>query len=65
MTITEPRVAETGRYSLIEASQALGVHPSTLIRWVKEGKINYGIRRSNSRKFYLGKELIRFWKAQL
>lgn len=65
MIATEPRVAESARYSLNEASEILGVHRCTIIKWAKEGKIRYGIRRSNSRKFYLGRELLRFWKAQL
>lgn len=65
MIATEPRVAETGRYSQEETSKLLGVHRSTVIRWAKEGKIKYGIRRSNSRKFYLGREIVRCWKAQI
>ncbi len=65
MLATEPRVSENGRYSLREACELLGVHKTTMIRWVKEGKIRYGIRRSNYRKFYLGRELVRFWRAQL
>ena len=65
MVATEPRVSENGRYSLREACELLGVHKTTMIRWVKEGKIRYGIRRSNYRKFYLGRELVRFWRAQL
>lgn len=65
MIATEPRVAENARYSLNEASEILGIHRTTLIKWAKEGKIRYGVRRSNSRKFYLGREILRCWKAQL
>jgi len=65
MVAIEPKVNAEGRYSLQEASDLLGVHRTTLLRWVNEGKIRYGIRRSNSRRFYLGREILRFWRAEI
>ena len=43
----------------------LGMHRNTLLKYANKGIIKTGIRRSNSRRFYLGREIIRFWKAQL
>ena len=65
MVTEEPRVKEASRYSLEEASKLLGMHRNTLLKYANKGIIKTGIRRSNSRRFYLGREIIRFWKAQL
>ena len=65
MIPTEPKVALTARYSLEETAQILGVHPNTVIRYAKQGKIRFGIRRTNRRKFYTGQEILRFWRATI
>ncbi len=65
MVSIEPSIALTGRYSIEEASKMLGIHRNTLLRYTVQGKIRCGIRRGTSRKFYLGSEILRFWKAQL
>ena len=65
MVTEEPRVKEASRYSLEEASKLLGMHRNTLLKYANKGIIKTGIRRSNSRRFYLGREILRFWKAQL
>ena len=64
MITTEPKVDKDGRYSAKEAASLLGVSRSTLARDVKAGKIKCGIRRSNGRRFYLGMEIVRYWKAE-
>ena len=65
MIATEPNVAKTGRYSLEETAKLLGVHPNTIIRYAKMGKLRYGVRRTNSRKFYTGMEILRFWRSEI
>ena len=65
MKATEPNVAKTARYSLEETAQLLGVHPNTVIRYVKAGKLRYGVRRTNRRKFYTGMEILRFWRSEI
>lgn len=65
MTFEEPRVADAGRYSPTEASRLLNIHRSTLDRHTKEGYIKCGYRRIKEKKFYMGIEIKRYWKAQL
>lgn len=65
MRCHEPQVVQSSRYSMEEAAELLAVHRNTLLRYAKEGKIRFGIRRGTKRKFFLGSEIIRFWKAQL
>lgn len=63
MVTTEPKVNKDGRYSVEETAVLLGVHRNTVLRYTKQGKLLFGIRRSNTRKFYTGSEILRFWRA--
>lgn len=65
ITSIEPNVNESGRYSVTQASQALGIHRNTLRGYTDAGLIKCGFRRESGRKFYEGREIIRFWKARL
>lgn len=65
ITAIEPNVSATGRYSVGETSAALGIHRNSLRRYTEQGLIKCGFRRPTARKFYLGSEIIKFWKAQL
>lgn len=65
MTALEPEVSLTGRYSIGEASKILGINRSTLRRYTNAGYIKCGFRRESARRFYLGSEILRFWRAQL
>lgn len=57
-----PKVALDGRYELRQASKLLGVSSSTLLRYTHRGYLRTGIRKYNKRHFWLGAELVRFWK---
>lgn len=63
MVTTIPKVEMTGRYSTAEACRLLGVHRNTLMKYTKEGCIRFGVRRATNRRFYLGSEILRFWKS--
>lgn len=65
MVTVEPNVRSDGRYSVQETAHLLGIHRNTLLRYTNKGRISCGIRRSTTRKFFTGREIIRFWKAQL
>ena len=65
MVNEEPKVADYGRYSIDETCKQLGIHRNTLLRWSKAGIIRFGIRRGTMRKFYLGREIKRFWRAEI
>ena len=65
ITSEEPRVRETGRYSVTETSGKLGISRNWLRKLTLRGQIKCGFRRESARKFYLGSEILRFWRAQM
>ena len=65
VTSIEPKVARTGRYTVKQTCECLGIHRNTLRRYTDEGHIKCSFRRENARKIYLGKEILRFWNSQL
>lgn len=65
MVSLEPKVALNGRYTIQQTCKLLGIHHNTLARYVKRGRISYGVRESTGRKFYLGSEILRFWKKEM
>lgn len=65
MKAEEPKVAPTGRYSIPETCEALGIHRNTLRRYTEEGRIKCGFRRTTGKKFYPGTEILKFWKATI
>ena len=64
MTTTEPKVDKDGRYSTEQAAKMLGISRRTLDGHAKIGKIRYGRRRSNGRRFYTGMEIVRYWRSE-
>lgn len=65
ITAIEPKVAPTGRYTVKQTCEHLGIHRNTLRRYTEEGHIKCSFRREAARKIYLGKEILRFWNSQL
>ena len=65
VTAIEPKVAPTGRYTVKQTCECLGIHRNTLRRYTNEGHIKCSFRRENAGKKYLGKEILRFWNSQL
>lgn len=63
MVNVPPNVPDEGRYSIGEAAIILGINRSTLLRHSELGYIKFGVRRNNARKFYVGREINRYWKA--
>lgn len=63
MTAIEPNVADTGRYSVKEASNALGIHRNTLERYRKAQRIHCGWRMTTGRKYYTGAEIKKLWRT--
>lgn len=61
MTTTD--IAPTGQYTTTEACGILGVHRTTIYRYVRRGVLRCSYRRGNGRPFFKGSELIRFAKA--
>ena len=65
MTHTEPNVLLNGQYSIKETCKALGISRETLRKYTDQGYINVKHRVANLRPFYVGKDIIRFWKASI
>ena len=65
MTNIEPKVADAGRYTMTETCKALGIHRTTLRRWVQAGKMKVKFRRIDNRKVIEGAEIKRAWRVAL
>ena len=66
MTAEEPKVALTGRYSINETSELLGICRDTLYKYTHETcEIKCGYRKRGGRlvKYYLGSEILLYWRA--
>ncbi len=68
MTSERPKVAETGRYSINQTCDLLGISRDTLRKYTDETfeikccwRILGGIRR----KYYLGSEILRFFDSKV
>lgn len=62
MTNVEPQVTPTGRYSVKETCQALGICRETLRKYTENGHISVKHRPTNMRPYYLGRAILEFWK---
>lgn len=58
----QPDVALDGRYDINQTIAHLGCSRSTLHNHTKEGKIKFRVRKDGKRKFYLGSEIIKYWR---
>ena len=62
MTPTQPEVKLDGRYTITATCEQLGIHRHTLRKYTDNGEIRYRIRKNGKAKFYLGSEIIKFWR---
>ena len=53
-----------GRYCVNATCKILGIHRNTLLNYTKAGYIRCGYRATSKRKFYYGREIVRFWRAE-
>lgn len=65
MILIEPQIPNDARLPIGEAAQVLGINRVTLHRKTSKGLIKCGFRRGTARRFYLGSEIKRYWRAQL
>lgn len=64
MTLVDerPDVKDSAKYSVAETCRLLGIHRNTLKKYTDAGFIRAGVGKASGRKYYLGSEIIRFWK---
>jgi DNA-binding transcriptional MerR regulator len=58
---TQPDVRLDGRYSINDTCRFLGIHRHTLRKYSDSGEIKFRLRQGGKTKFYLGREILRFW----
>ncbi len=63
MIEVEPKVALNGKYGISKAADLLGIHRNSLREYTKEGRIKFGIHKTNNRVYYFGHELVKFWRT--
>ena len=63
MTTTMPIIKETDQFSITQAASVLGIHRHTLRIHTEGGLIKCGYRKHSGRRFYTGKELLRYWRT--
>lgn len=59
----QPDVRLDGRYCISATCKALGIHRHTLRKYTESGEIRYRLRQGGKTKFYLGSEIIKFWRS--
>lgn len=64
MVSEQPQVNMNGRYCVNATCKLLGIHRNTLLNYTKAGYIRCGYRATSKRKFYYGREIVRFWRAE-
>lgn len=62
LVATQPDVALDGRYCINDTLKALGICRKTLYNHTKEGKIRFRLRKDGKKVFYLGSEIIKYWR---
>ncbi|MBF1393919.1 MAG: helix-turn-helix domain-containing protein [Prevotella histicola] len=61
MVTEQPSVKPTGRYSVNDTCKLLGIHRNTLLNHTKAGHIQAMRRKATKSKFFLGKDITKFW----
>lgn len=64
MTTEMPDIADTGRYSIKETAEILGVCRRSVDYYLKSGYLKCGRRRHNGYRFVTGREIKRFYIAR-
>lgn len=65
ITSDEPVVKPNSRYTVMQTCAILCIDRKTLSRYTNEGWITCSYRKKPLRKFYVGSEIVRFWKTMI
>ena len=63
LSATQPEVRLDGRYCISETCKHLGIHRNSLRKYTNEGRIKCRLRQGGKTTFYLGSEIIKFWRS--
>ena len=64
MTSEEPRVSNTGRFTITGTCAVLGICYNTLMKYVRTGDIVPLPIGGSGRMRFKGSEIIRFWRSR-
>ena len=65
MSVERPDVSPTGRYSVEQTRELLGIARSTLYKWEARGYIKSHIHRHTMKRFFWGLDILRCWNATI
>ena len=63
VTMNEPCVSVTTRYTVPDASRILGISRPTLRKYAMMGLVKAGYWRNTKQMFFTGAELKKFWRT--
>lgn len=63
MITSRPNIDPKGRYGVVATAKLLGIHRSTVWRWVEKGWIRPIIRQVDNRTVFRGSDIIAAWEA--
>ena len=56
---------DTGRYTITEVAEAMGIHRNTVTRLIKRRVLKCNYRKYNNRPYILGADAKRVWRTTL
>lgn len=65
MVTEAPNVNASGRYTISETCEALGIHRNSLRKYTNLGLITQGLRKSTAAGFYKGSDILKFWAQEM
>lgn len=63
VTHTKPQVDPKARFGVVATAKLLGIHRTTVWRWVEKGWLRPTILNNANRTFFLGADIMAAWDA--
>ena len=65
MVNIEPQISDSARYTVTEVAALLQLHRNTIRDLAESRMLKYKLSPRNGRKYFLGREIKRFWRTQV
>lgn len=63
MITSKPNIDPKGRFGVVATANILGIHRSTVWRWVERGWLRPLIRQVDNRTVFRGSDILAAWEA--